>query len=65
MPSLTLSIDQELLALACGNLSQQGKQVERNALGILAHDAAGVGTAGVEVAQQSAVPLLERLALLL
>lgn len=65
IPSLTLSVDQELLALACGNLSQQGEQVERNALRILAHDAAGVGTAGVEVAQQSAVPLLERLALLL
>lgn len=65
MPSLTLAVDQELLALACGNLSQQGEQVERNALRILAHDAAGVGTAGVEVAQQSAVPLLERLALLL
>lgn len=65
MPLLTISVDQELFALARGNLSQQGEQVERNTLRILAHDAAGVRAAGVEVAQQSTVPLLERLALLL
>ncbi len=46
-------------------MAQQRQQVVGDTLGILAHDAAGVSAAGVEVSQQSAVPLLKRLALLL
>jgi hypothetical protein len=46
-------------------LSQQGQQVEGNALGIFAHDAAGVCSGGVEVAQKSTVPLGAARALLL
>lgn len=38
-------------------MGEQGEQVVRDTLGVLAHDTAGVGTSGVEVAQQSAVPL--------
>lgn len=63
--SRTLAEDQELLALASGNLSEQGEQVEGDALGVLAHDAGGVGAAGVEVAEVGTVPLLVRLAGLL
>lgn len=55
---LTITEDQQLLALASGDLCKQGKQVVGDALGVLAHDTAGVGTGGVEVAQQSTVPLL-------
>ena len=63
--SRTLAEDQELLALASGNLSEQGEQVEGDALGVLAHDAARVGATGVEVAEVGTVPLLVRLAGLL
>ena len=44
------------------HLAQQRKEVERNALRVLAHDAAGVGAAGIEVAEQGTVPLLVRVA---
>ncbi|POR37440.1 Putative quinone oxidoreductase [Tolypocladium paradoxum] len=59
---LTVAKDQQLLAVARRHLAQQGQQVVRHALGVLAHDAAGVGAAGVEVAQQRGVPLLKGLA---
>lgn len=54
----TVAEDQQLLALARRNLRQQGKQVVRDALRVLAHDTARVGTGWVEVAQQGTVPLL-------
>ena len=50
--------DHQLLALAGGDLGQEGQQVVGDTLGVLAHDAGGVGTGGVEVAEQSTVPLL-------
>jgi hypothetical protein len=53
----TIAKDGKLLSLSSSNLSQQGQQVEGNALGVLAHDAQGVGAAGVEVSEESAVPL--------
>lgn len=46
-------------------MTQQWQEVERNSLGILAHDATWVRTARVEVSQQSTIPLLEWLTLLL
>lgn len=54
----TITEDHQLLALASGNLGKQGEQVVGDTLGVLAHDTAGVGTSGVEVAEQSTVPLL-------
>ena len=57
----TVSEDEELLPLARGHLAEQRQQVVRHALGVLAHDAAGVGAARVEVPQQAGVPLLEGL----
>jgi hypothetical protein len=54
----TVAKDEKLLALAGCDLAQQRQQVVGDALRVLAHDAAGVGAAGVEVAQESAVPLL-------
>ena len=54
----TIAEDEQLLALASGNLSEQGEKVVRDTLGILAHDTAGVSTSGVEVTEQSTVPLL-------
>lgn len=54
----TVTEDHQLLALAGGDLREEGKQVVRHTLGVLAHDTAGVGTGGVEVTEQSAVPLL-------
>lgn len=54
----TVAEDHQLLALASGNLGEQGEQVVGDTLGVLAHDTAGVGTGGVEVAEQSTVPLL-------
>ena len=54
----TVTEDKELLALASSNLSQKGKEVVRNALGVLAHNSTRVSTSRVEVTQQSTVPLL-------
>ena len=54
----TITEDHQLLALASGNLGKQRKQVVGDTLGVLAHNTAGVGTSRVEVAEQSAVPLL-------
>lgn len=65
MGKLTIAKDEQLLALASGHLGQQRQQVVGGTLGVLAHDASGVRTAGVEVAQQGAVPLLVGLAGLL
>lgn len=61
----TVTKDHELFALSSSNLAKKGQQVEWNTLRVLAHDATGVGTARVEVPQQSTIPLLERLAGLL
>ncbi|KAJ6444934.1 LOW QUALITY PROTEIN: putative quinone oxidoreductase [Purpureocillium lavendulum] len=61
----TFAKDEQLVAVARGHLAQQGQQVVGHALGVLAHDAAGVRAAGVEVAQQGAVPLVVGLASLL
>lgn len=61
----TITKDEELLALTSGNLPKERQQVEGNALRVLAHDSAGVGTAGVEVPQQSTVPGLVGFASLL
>ena len=54
----TVSEDHELLALAGGNLREEGKQVVGNTLGVFTHDTAGVSTSRVEVAEESTVPLL-------
>lgn len=54
----TVTEDKQLIALAGGNLSEQGKEVVGDTLGVLAHDTTRVSTGRVEVAQQSAVPLL-------
>lgn len=57
--------NEELVTVTCGNLAEEREQVVWNALGVLAHDTSGVSAAGVEIAQESAVPLLIRLAGLL
>lgn len=54
----TVTEDHQLLALAGGDLGEQGEQVVGDTLGVLTHDAGGVGTSGVEVTEQSTVPLL-------
>lgn len=55
---LTVTKNKQLLAFASSNLSQQRQQVVRNTLGVFTHDTTGVRASRVEVAQQSAVPLL-------
>lgn len=62
---LTVAEYQQLFALTGRDLSKKGQKVVRNALGILAHDAAGVGTARVKVSEEGTVPLLVLLASLL
>lgn len=62
---VVLAKNKQLLALTGGNLAQQRQQIEGNALGVLTHDARGVGTARVEVTQVGTVPLLIGLAGLL
>lgn len=57
----TIAKDEKLLALACSNLAQKRQQVVRDPLGVFAHDTTWVRAAGVEVSEQSTVPLLERL----
>lgn len=54
----TVSENHQLLALAGGDLREEGKKVVGDTLGVLAHDTAGVSTSGVEVAEESTVPLL-------
>lgn len=54
----TITEDHQLLALASGNLGKKREKVVGDTLGVLAHNTAGVGTGGVEVAEQSTVPLL-------
>lgn len=53
----TIAKDHQLLALAGGNLGEQRKQVVGDTLGVLTHDTGWVGTSGVEVTEQSTVPL--------
>lgn len=62
---VVVSKDQELVAITGGDFAEEREQIKGNTLGVLAHDASGVGTAGVEIAQDSAVPLLVGLASLL
>lgn len=59
---LTVTEYQKLVPLPSRYLAKQRQEVVRNTLRILAHDTAGMSTARVEVAEQSAVPLLEGLA---
>jgi hypothetical protein len=54
---LTVTEDEELLTLASGDLGEQRKQVVGHALRVLTHDTAWVSTGGVEVTQESGVPL--------
>jgi len=54
----TVTENHQLLALAGGDLREQREQVVWDTLGVFTHDTAGVGTGGVEVAEQSTVPLL-------
>lgn len=61
----TSSVDHKFLAAADGDLSQEWKKVVRDALGVLAHDAGRVGTGGVEVSKQCAVPAGVRLDMIL
>jgi hypothetical protein len=56
--AVVVAEDEELLALANGDLRQQGKQVVRHTKRVLAHDTAGMRTSGVEVPQQCGVPFL-------
>lgn len=62
---VVLAKHKQLLALTSGNLAQKRQQVEGDTLGVLAHNAGGVGTARVEVPQVGTVPLLIGLAGLL
>lgn len=62
---LTVTKDQKLVPVPSRYLAQQRQEVVRDTLRVLAHDAAGVSTARIEVAEKSAVPLLEGLARLL
>lgn len=61
----TVAKDEQLLPLSGSDLSEERQQVERDPLGVLAHDSAGVRTARVEVPQQGSVPLLVGLVRLL
>lgn len=54
----TIAENEQLLTLAGGDLGQERQQVVGDTLGVLTHDAAGVGTGRVEVAQQGGVPLV-------
>lgn len=54
----TVTEDHELLALASGDLREEGEQVVGDTLGVLAHNTTGVSTGGVEVTEESTVPLL-------
>lgn len=54
--------DEQLLALAGGDLRQQREQVVGHARGVFAHDAARVRPGRVEVSEQAGVPLLGRTA---
>ncbi|GKT45248.1 uncharacterized protein ColSpa_05429 [Colletotrichum spaethianum] len=61
----TVTENEQLLALARRDLAKQRQQVVRDTLGVLAHEAGRVSTAGVEVSQESAVEVLKGLAGLL
>lgn len=52
----TIAKDKELVALSGSNLRQQREQVVGDTLGVLAHDATGVGSGRIEITQQGAVP---------
>ena len=54
---IVIAKDVDFAALADGRLGNVGQQVVGDALGVLAHESAGVGSDGVEVAKQHDVPL--------
>lgn len=54
----TFTENEELLALACCDLAEDGEEVKWVAERVLAHQAAGVSTTWVEVAQERSVVLL-------
>lgn len=62
---LTSSVDHKLLAIADSDLSQDRQKVVRGALGVLAHDPGWMGTSGIEVSEQGAVPARVRLNMIL
>lgn len=55
---VVITEDEQLLALAGGNLGEEGQQVVGDTLGVLTHDTGGVSTGGVEVTEESTIPLL-------
>lgn len=57
--------DEQLFALPDGHLGEQREEVVRDALGVFAHDAAGVRAGRVEVAQEGGVPVVAGFALFL
>lgn len=65
MGGRTFAENEELLALACCDLAEDGKQVKWVAERVLAHQAARVGTTWVEVAQERGIVLLVWLSCLL
>ena len=62
---LTIAENEQLLALANGNLGQQGEQVVGDTQRVFAHDSARVSAGWVEVPEESSIPLLHRCTLLL
>lgn len=61
----TVAKDEQLFALPDGHLGEQREEVVRDALGVFAHDAAGVRAGRVEVAQEGGVPVVAGFALFL
>ena len=58
MGSIVVAVDHQLFPLACGNLCEKRKEVERYAERIFANDARRMSTSRVEVAKESSIPLL-------
>ena len=54
----TVAEDEQLVSFADRDLREQREQVVRHALGVFAHDAAGVRAGGVEVAEEGGVPVV-------
>ena len=54
----TVAEHEQLVSLADRDLREQGEEVIRYSLGVFAHDAAGVGAGGVEVAEEGGVPVV-------
>ena len=54
----TVAENEELVSFTDCDLREQWQQVVRHALGVFAHDAAGVRTGGVEVTEKGGVPVV-------